>query len=850
MSILLRKEIRLLAPAWLAALAAATTPVWFGHYYEQLWLPCFGLAILFLGLSPFGQEMNWGTFGLLLSQPEKRQRFWRIKAGLLALALLSVWAIFAQCCGWARSDDYWDAVGVSGLMTLLAYSSGLWTTLLLRDVTTAFFAALIAPTLLCAATVFTLSQFKDILIGPPFLGVMAVYIVAGYLVARRIFLVAEDVPSPWTGGQISMPKAGGWPLRWRAFGFQEKRGPWSALICKELRLQEVTMVIVPLLLLLHLAALAARHYALEWAARMQVFDFAGFLWLVAPFVAGCVAVAEERRYNTLESFLCLPVRQRSQFAVKFAVVMALGTVLGGVLPWALESMGGGKIGWGGFETKSLVCTAAAIAALAFFASTMSRGMLQGFTVALLFPILSVAAVGLLLAKCLFLLTVIEYSGWLFPSLAVPALLIAYFWLAFRNFKSLQTGWPLWAGNFIRLASVFASVVLVAGAIFERPWEYLMPLEPHHGPARLEGSGRAMIAGSWSGLSYYALLPDGRLWAGQTDQIKNLQTVKHLFGHFVGGSNWVDLAAGSDGAVALKFDGTLWKISGRADPAQIGSDSDWSKVVAGSHYFLALKQDGAMWGWGDNWYQILANLPEGTNGLPIKFPDPVRVWQDSDWVDVFALNSGQAMAVKRDGSLWRWGFDQMTYDNFRRQHLGKNISAINVIPYHQLIRVEMDGTNWSSLVGDEDGLMLGVRTDGSLWGRGSFRYSRIYGAAPNIFGYPMTGSLGKKPVRIGTKSDWVGVSGRYAQVVALEADGTIWAMDQILLNTRHPSQYHDWLAASEDRNMTLALAKDGTISCWRVFYGFAPFYEDSDDSHRFKLRPSRRPLASLNILDAQ
>lgn len=47
MSILLRKEIRLLAPAWLAALAAATTPVWFGNYYEDLAPVLFGLATFF-----------------------------------------------------------------------------------------------------------------------------------------------------------------------------------------------------------------------------------------------------------------------------------------------------------------------------------------------------------------------------------------------------------------------------------------------------------------------------------------------------------------------------------------------------------------------------------------------------------------------------------------------------------------------------------------------------------------------------------------------------------------------------------------------------------------------------------
>jgi len=59
-------------------------------------------------------------------------------------------------------------------------------------------------------------------------------------VARRLFLGAEDVA--WTGGQVSLASAGGRPFRWLGFGFREKRGPWSALILKELQLQEATMV--------------------------------------------------------------------------------------------------------------------------------------------------------------------------------------------------------------------------------------------------------------------------------------------------------------------------------------------------------------------------------------------------------------------------------------------------------------------------------------------------------------------------------------------------------------------------------------------------------------------------------
>jgi hypothetical protein len=463
-----------LLPALIAALAAATLPLWSGRYFWGLWMPCFGLAICFLALAPFGQEMSWGTFGLLLSQPEERRRFWRIKTELLALALLSAWGLFILSwrIGGHNLDPnssiglgpYDDVVLVSGLLALLAFSSGLWTTLLLRDVTTAFFATLIAPTALCAATVLALSQFHNILIGPPFLAVMAAYSVAGYLVARRLFLGAEDVALAWTGGQISLPKIRGLPLRWLAFGFQKKRGPWSALIVKELQLQEATMVVVALLALLHLAALAARHFAPRWLGEGGLAgDAVRLIWMMVPWVVGCVAVSEERRYNTLESQHCLPVRQRHQFAVKLTVVLALGTVMGGVLPWLLEHLNGYSK-WTGLESLGgLVLAAAVVAAIAFFASTMSRGILEAFAVALLFSFLLWVMLALLMEEVLY------HNGSEFDPRAVsffqflvwPAMFAACIRLAYRNYRSLPTGWRLWAVNLAWPAGVMAAVMFVS-----------------------------------------------------------------------------------------------------------------------------------------------------------------------------------------------------------------------------------------------------------------------------------------------------------------------------------------------------------------------------------------------------
>jgi ABC-type transport system involved in multi-copper enzyme maturation permease subunit len=475
MSALVRKEFRLLLPAWIAALVAATLPLWFRQ--NLLWAPFFGLMAMFLGLAPFGQELSCGTFGLLLSQPEKRRRFWRIKTGLLALALLSAWALFALCCsiGWRHLEPWQlnelgsfpEMAGVSGLLALLVFSGGLWTTLLLRDVTTAFFITVLFPlgifsgTILCMACVSGWDEVDCMITCWP----LAIYAVAGFFVARQLFLGAEDVA--WTGTQIFPAMGRGRTFRWLAFGFQQKRGPWSALVCKELQLQEITIILVPLLMLLHLALLAVRHFGPQWMGEETLRDTAVVVWMMASWVIGCVAVAEERRYNTLESLLCLPVRQRHQFAVKLAVVMALGTVVGGVFPWVLEHLDGANSGWTGLEPLiKLVLAAAVVTAIAFFASTMSRGMLQAFAVALLFSFL-------LYMTSVFLMQGIGSSyGWndvqspaaaLFGLLIWPAMIAACIWLGYRNYKSLQTGWRLWAVNFAWLEAVFAAVLFVSCA---------------------------------------------------------------------------------------------------------------------------------------------------------------------------------------------------------------------------------------------------------------------------------------------------------------------------------------------------------------------------------------------------
>jgi alpha-tubulin suppressor-like RCC1 family protein len=128
-----------------------------------------------------------------------------------------------------------------------------------------------------------------------------------------------------------------------------------------------------------------------------------------------------------------------------------------------------------------------------------------------------------------------------------------------------------------------------------------------------------------------------------------------------------LAAGSSHSLALKDDGTVWawgsntggqeqKISGQLGndtitstntPVQV-SDLDGVKAIAaGSSYSLALKDDGSVWAWG---YNEFGQLGDGTN---TDSSTPVQV-SDLDGVKAISGGGAHSLGLKDDGTVWAWG----------------------------------------------------------------------------------------------------------------------------------------------------------------------------------------------------
>jgi alpha-tubulin suppressor-like RCC1 family protein len=335
-----------------------------------------------------------------------------------------------------------------------------------------------------------------------------------------------------------------------------------------------------------------------------------------------------------------------------------------------------------------------------------------------------------------------------------------------------------------------------------------------------------MGSSWQRL--YVLLPDGRLWVGKNSWTgkKENRKLKSISGGFAPGSNWVEIAVIYKDAAAIQSDGTLWRIPNNSDIRQIGSDSDWKKIAAGGGVFLALKQNGTLWGWGHDYNKLLSENSTQPHGIEI--PHPIRVGNDSDWVNVFVLDNQQAMGFKRDGSTWNWG--SLSLEDGRRYE---------VRSVREKVRGRMEGTNWLAMDGIGQ-FTLGIRTDGSLWAVGEYIPSKIFkeDARPGL--HP-------KAERVGAKSDWVALSGEW-QLTALEADGTLWTWD-FRHSGKRPSKYGDWLAATEYADLTWGLAKDGTLTCWNEF-GMDWPDDNAPFMRRFFLGPTRRPVLSCNILDAR
>jgi len=316
------------------------------------------------------------------------------------------------------------------------------------------------------------------------------------------------------------------------------------------------------------------------------------------------------------------------------------------------------------------------------------------------------------------------------------------------------------------------------------------------PAYAVAKWRTVSAGGTHSL---AIRSDGTLWAwgdNSDGQLGNgTYTDRNVPTRIGADTDWRIVSAGGYHCLALKEDGSLWawgyngegalgigSFQGRNAPTRVGSENNWKAISAGGGYSLAIKNDGSLWAWGWN--------EDGQLGIG-SYADknvPTKVGSAADWKTVSAGPLWHALALKNDGTLWAWG-----YNDFGQLGIGTDVSK-------NVPTKVGTATNWKDI--STGGFhSLATKDNGTLWAWGDNDLGQLGG-----------GLVGSKsvPFQVGTATNWKDISAGRFHSLAIRDDGSpgggsLWAWGDNEEGALGDSTY-------EDKNVP---TKVGLMTGWKV-----------------------------------
>ena len=228
------------------------------------------------------------------------------------------------------------------------------------------------------------------------------------------------------------------------------------------------------------------------------------------------------------------------------------------------------------------------------------------------------------------------------------------------------------------------------------------------------------------------------------------------------TDWSSFGQASGGNGAVKTNGTMWVWGAngygelglnaptnahQSSPTQIpGSWSQYNR--GGGSMSAAVKADGTLWTWGRGYWGQL-----GLNNRT-DYSSPKQVGTDTDWASVDAAGANSSFALKTDGTLWSWGYNEAG-------QLGQNQSS-SQNGYSSPVQIP---GSWSSMSYGA-GIGLGLKTDGTLWSWGTQQNGALGQNNANV-------KL-SSPTQIGTETTWNKAVAAYYSGYATKTDGTLWA----------------------------------------------------------------------------
>lgn len=240
-------------------------------------------------------------------------------------------------------------------------------------------------------------------------------------------------------------------------------------------------------------------------------------------------------------------------------------------------------------------------------------------------------------------------------------------------------------------------------------------------------------------------------------------------------NVTAIEAGPFFAMALKDDGTVWAwginddgelcdgsiikdslriynpIDYNATPARIQGLSDVVAIRAGKDNGMAVKKDGTVWAWGSNNVNIVGKWGEDHNVPGLAITRPVMV-EGLDNVKKAVCGDRNALALKNDGTVWMWGvIDTIMEDGSIKSYYTSTPFLVSNLT--DIVDIELNGHR-----------SIALRSDGTVYTWGYNHFAEL-GDGTNV-------TLRSVPVQIPLRDiKMISCKGIYA--LALSNDGVVW-----------------------------------------------------------------------------
>jgi alpha-tubulin suppressor-like RCC1 family protein len=225
---------------------------------------------------------------------------------------------------------------------------------------------------------------------------------------------------------------------------------------------------------------------------------------------------------------------------------------------------------------------------------------------------------------------------------------------------------------------------------------------------------------------------------------------------------VEVAANAQYVLVRKGTGAVWGWGntitgqlgglggpvGQPRPVEVPGLTGVTALAAGATHAMALTADKKVFTWGDN---DAGALGRGPTLKP--YPNPPAPVPGLDNVVAIAAAGFRSYAIKADGTLWAWGFNEMN-------QLGLGMGA----NFRTDVPIQVPGIANVRAIACADFHVIALTADGNVWAWGR-------GVDPFRGGAPGDGSV---PTQVPGLSDVQKIFAGGLTSYAIKTDGSVWA----------------------------------------------------------------------------